>query len=79
MKQLKNSNMPSRLPFELTLVAWLSIDHWHGPLWLYGAVGTILLIAWVAVIFVMATAESVDIIERVEALEKEQRALKSRM
>lgn len=70
-KELKNANMPSRPPIISTLVVWMALDHWHAPMWLYGALGTLYLFIWVGLIYAMFSSESVDIIARVEALEKQ--------
>ena len=80
MKELKRSNMPSRAPLISTLVVWMALDHWHAPLWLYGALGTVFLFLWIGFTYAMATGDAVDIIERVEAREKEvKNAIKPRI
>lgn len=75
-KEIKLSNMPSRPPIVSTLAVYLAMDRWHAPGWIWGALGLLFLILWASEICGMFLRESVDVVERIEAIEKEMRRMK---
>lgn len=72
-KEIKWSNMPSRPPVVSTLVIWIALEYWRAPGWLWGSIGVLVAVQWVSEICGMFARESVDVIERIEAIEKEMR------
>jgi hypothetical protein len=62
-KVLKSNNLPSRLPIFPTLSTGIALDYWNAPQWLWGALGFLFLIAWIAAIYQIATQESVDLLK----------------
>jgi hypothetical protein len=63
-KVISGNNLPSRLPIWSTLSCALALDRWNAPEWLWGAVGFLFLIGWVAMIYGMIVQEKVDIFEK---------------
>ena len=65
-KVIASKNFPARLPVVPTLVIGISLDYWNAPEWLWGAIGFLVLLAWVGSIYEIATREEVDIFENKE-------------
>lgn len=62
---INSRNMPARLPLFQTLTTALALDHWHAPGWLWGALGVVFLVIWIASISdVLNTEELEDVSER---------------
>jgi hypothetical protein len=47
---LSRKNLPTRLPLLLSIVLWLVMDRLNSPQWLYGALGAVMLLVWIAAI-----------------------------
>ena len=54
--------MPKGLPVFQTLSTAIALDFWNAPGWLWGALGFMFFILWIAVIYNTATQESVDLL-----------------
>ena len=61
-KVIKANNLPYKLPIWASFTAWLALDHWNAPQWVYGAVGLFFLIVWINSIVGMVTQESIDLV-----------------
>lgn len=57
----KNLVMP--LPLNITLWAWLLMDRFNAPGWVWGVVGTFLFLFWLVGIIALFASETVDISE----------------
>lgn len=55
--------MPPRIPLMATLFWWMFLDYTNAPGWLFGVVGTIMLFAWVAFIYVFLTHNGRDVFD----------------
>jgi hypothetical protein len=51
------SQLPARLPFWQSLTAWLMLDRFDCPGWLYGVVGTLFALIWIVLIAQMWAQE----------------------
>jgi hypothetical protein len=58
---LKYSNLPTKLPIGSTAIAWLLLDRFKAPGWVWGAVGVIWLAIWAAAICQIWVEDRVDI------------------
>lgn len=47
-KVISNSQLPVRLPVLGSLVWYMFLDHVQAPSWAWGAIGTMLGLAWIA-------------------------------
>lgn len=63
-KVIKSVDLPSKLPVFPTLTTILALDYWNAPQWLWGALGFLFIIAWVAAIIRIITDVEVDIFEK---------------
>lgn len=61
-KVVANKNMPARLPIWQSITIWLALDHWHAPQWLYGALGLLLLVMWIAEIYKLFTQKETEVL-----------------
>lgn len=55
-------NLPSRAPLVLTLIAWLFLDRFRAPGWVWGATGAFLLLLWIVWCYDVATALRIDVL-----------------
>jgi hypothetical protein len=62
-KVIKRKNLPSRPPLLLTAVLYLFLDKFNAPDLIWGILGTLMAIIWVAVIYSMVKEDDVDIFE----------------
>jgi hypothetical protein len=62
-KVIASKNIQLSFPLSLTILAYLLLDKFNASGWLWGVVGTIFVIWYIAVIFSWATTEVVDIFE----------------
>lgn len=62
-KVISPKNLPVKYPIAWTLVFAFALDKWHAPEWLWGAVGFLVLISWIAAISLKIKVEEVDIFE----------------
>ena len=74
--RIDRKNMPNRMPLILTLVSFLSMDHWGAPEWLYGMVGLLLIIFWISFFYSILTSESVDIFSNDEKVNSKNKGFK---
>lgn len=56
-------NIQTRSPISFTLILYLVFDKWNVPMWVYGAVGMIILIWFIAWIINIIHSETIDIFE----------------
>lgn len=55
--------LPTSLPITRTLVAYLILDRFRAPGWLWGCVGTYLAFLWIITIVLMVVETQVDLVE----------------
>ena len=60
-KVIAQSNLPSRLPLNTTILFWLLLDRLNAPGWAWGALFTVVGLAWVAALIAMWKNEDVDL------------------
>lgn len=53
-------NLPTRFPTYQTVLAWLLLDRFHVPGYVYGIVGTVLAFLWVGSIMMMCKEEKAE-------------------
>lgn len=66
MKQTKviaNKNLPARAPLWASMVAWLMLDRFDAPGWVFGVVGCLFVLLWLAYICTWFTHESTELNE----------------
>lgn len=54
-KVIHVKHLPARLPLFQTLVAWLMLDRFQAPGWVWGVVGTFFALVWIGTVISMAT------------------------
>lgn len=59
--KIDRKNLPTRLPIYNTLIIVIALDYWSAPDWLWGVLGTLVLIAWVSVLISFFKDDYVDI------------------
>lgn len=47
-KVISSKNLPMRMPLIGTLVWWLVVDKLGAPGWVWGVLGTLLVVGWIA-------------------------------
>jgi hypothetical protein len=62
-KVISVKNLPAKLPLSSTLIAFLFLDRFHAPAWLWGALGSLYLIVWILIIARICNQKSIDILE----------------
>lgn len=60
-KALDRKNLPCSLPTSSTAIAWLLLDRFSAPGWLWGVSLTLLAILWIASIYDVFTCEKVEL------------------
>lgn len=60
-KVISRKNLPTKPPTIATVVAILALDYWNAPQWLWGALGVVFVIIWVAWIVQMFQEKQFDI------------------
>lgn len=60
-KVIDGKNTQTKSPISFTLILYLLFDKWGAPMWLYGAVGMILLIWLIVWIADVVNTRSIDI------------------
>lgn len=63
-KVISVKNLPARFPVLLTAVAYLYLDKYNAPGWVWGVSGTVLAILWVITIIVKAYEQDTDIFDK---------------
>ena len=62
-KVVAPKNLPARLPVTPTIVAWMAMDYYESPAWLYGCLGTLLIIIWIASLVKLSRQVNTDLFE----------------
>jgi hypothetical protein len=62
-KVLHRSHLPSKLPLGITCVAYLMLDKFNAVGWVWGAVGLLFALIWIAAIVAVVNEESVKLKE----------------
>lgn len=60
-KVISPKNEATKLPLWSTLISWLVLDRTQPPQWVWGVVGTIFALIWIASIVGIIRQEHVDI------------------
>lgn len=60
-KTIDRSNLPTRFPFILTWLSFLTLHYFRAAGWVWGAVGALLLIIWVLTFVAFSTEQDVDL------------------
>jgi hypothetical protein len=65
-KVISHKNCKPKFPVFQTITAWIALDYWNAPGWVWGAVGLLFLMVWTYVIaeIVKHDHEEVDIFEK---------------
>ena len=64
------SQLPPRAPFTSTVLWATALHYWQAPGWAWGAVGTVLAVLWVCWGILVCTAETVDVIGKLDRLDR---------
>lgn len=65
MKVIKRSELPTHLPWTGTAVAYLLLDKFHAPSWVWGVVGTLYALVWIIVVAAIVKQDEVSVIRPV--------------
>lgn len=63
-KVIDRNELPARYPVVTTIVAFLALDYWKAPQWVWGAVGVLFLIIWIACIIAIYNQEEIEILPK---------------
>ena len=63
-KVIAQKNFSMRSPLMPTVVVWLLLDRFQAPGWVWGVVGTLVAILWIAFVAQAWTNEITDIFEQ---------------
>ena len=66
-KRIKASNLPMQPPLIGTLVWYLVLDRFDAPGWLWGVMGTLLAVLWIAFFVGLFMNEYVDVLNSKDA------------
>lgn len=47
MKVVKQSQLPTKLPIDTTVIMWLLLDKCKSPAWVWGGCGALLILLWI--------------------------------
>ena len=61
-KVIKANNLPYKLPIWSSLTAYLALEYWNAPQWVYVAVGLFFLVFWINSMVGFVTQESIDLL-----------------
>ena len=61
-KVVSPKNLPMRAPLTSTLVFWLVLDKLGAPGWVWGVLGTLLAVLWIAYFVDIFKREDIDIL-----------------
>jgi len=67
-KVIKPSNLQAQLPFTTTGVAYLLLDKFDAAQWVWGALGVVFVLLWIAAIVKIAKCDSVDLFEEISKM-----------
>jgi hypothetical protein len=59
-KVINSKNLPSRMPLLGTIVYATALDYWNAPQWAWGAVGLLIVVAWIGWIVAKVREEEQD-------------------
>lgn len=59
---ISRKNLPSSVPFNWTCVLFLLLDRFSAPGWVWGAVGLLVVLAWIGCLMAIYEEKHVDII-----------------
>jgi hypothetical protein len=59
---IKSDNLPTRLPLISTMTIYLFLDHFNAPEWVWGGIGILLGILWIACVCKFFTDTSIDVL-----------------
>lgn len=62
-KVIAHKQLPARLPFTQTTVAYLVLDRTQAPGWLWGIFGTLFAVIWGVTIYLMCVQEPTELRE----------------
>jgi hypothetical protein len=62
-KVISSKNLPMRSPLIGALVWWLVLDKLGAPGWVWGVVGTMVVVAWIAFAVEVWNREEVDVFD----------------
>lgn len=62
-KRITISNTGIKLPLTRTLIAYLCLDKWNAPEWLWGVIGVLYLLIWIIAIIDFWNKEQIDLFE----------------
>jgi hypothetical protein len=65
VKVIKQANLAPRLPLTFTAVAYLLLDKFDAAGWIWGVLGTLIVVIWIASIVGIVKADFVDIWEEI--------------
>lgn len=63
-RKIDRKNLPQSSPLLGTIVLWLALDYWNAPGWLWGVIGTLVVVLWLAFIAEVSLGESVDVLKK---------------
>lgn len=61
VKVVHHKNLPTKLPINITLIAWLMLDRLDAPQLAWGIVGTVLAFIWIVLVIAMFVEEKVNL------------------
>jgi len=62
-KVIARKNLPVRLPLFPTITLWLLLDKLQSPGYVWGIVGTLMALIWIAAIFMIIKEKEVNVLE----------------
>ena len=62
-KVISSKNLPMRMPIIGTLVWWLVLDKLGAPGWVWGVLGTVLFVGWIAAIADIWNRDDVEVLK----------------
>lgn len=62
-KVIAYEQLPARLPIWISLTAWLLLDRFHPPGWVWGMVGTVFAFLWLVSIIDMVREQRIKLTE----------------
>ena len=62
-KVISRGNLPVSSPIQLTVLVILAMDYWDGAQWVWGVVGSLLVLLWISFIISFWQHDHTDIFE----------------
>lgn len=63
IKVISNKNLPARPPLWSSMTAWLMLDRFDAPGWVYGVVGCLFVLLWIFYFCTWVTHEATELRE----------------